>query len=214
MKAAIVRAVLLACGVAPGCSTETSIHLRPESSATPATVAEPLPGRVALVQFVPRRPEENPMIAGACVDLTSEFVAALRSAGLFREVQYPVLSTHRFEMTMEIEQNGGEENPTSTRLLMVPTILTLGLISPLVTLARDSHTDVVVRLKVRSDVVATYTARTDARVEYHWSWKDVDLTQGLRACITAAQSEIVRKMIDDRERLAALLTAPAKPAGP
>jgi hypothetical protein len=76
--------------------------------------------------------------------------------------------------------------------------------------------DPVVReapLPYRSDVVATYKARTDVQLDYHWGWKTPDLTQGLRACVTATHAQIIRQMIDDKDRLAALVV-PAVPTVP
>ena len=205
MNGRFLSRALLAAACLCGCSTETTLRVRPENDGATAQAGEPLPGSVALLVHDPRRAEDNPTIGGARGDLTRDFVESLRKSGLFREVHYPVLSTHRFQMTMEVEQRCSEEVPLGTRLLAVPTVLTLGLIGPLFTHHMDSHVEAVVRLKVRSETVATYTAETDARFGYHWGWRNPDRSQGLRACVDATHAQLVRKMVADRDRLAALL---------
>ena len=212
MRGTMLRAAALAAACLCACSTETKIHVRPEGIDLAPTVEEPVPGRVALVLYAPKRPEDNPSIGGGHADLTHDFVEALDNAGVFREGYHPVLSTHRFEMTMEIEQKGAEDVPFGTQLLMVPTLCTLGLIGPICTYSMDSYVEVVVRLKVRSDVVATYKARTDVQLDYHWGWRNPDLTQGLRACVTATHAQIIRQMIDDKDRLASVLARASAPA--
>ena len=207
MKIAARLAIALASALALGCNSETKLRVQPEVPDAYPKAANPLPCRVALLVTDPMTPEENPMIGGARADVTRDFVAALRDSGLFREVQYPVLSTHRFEMTMEVEQRGRQEQPASTTFVKCGTILTLGLIAPFTTCSTDSHVETVVRLKIRSETVATYTAKTDVRFSYHYGWKNPDQTKSLGDCVAATHAQIVRKMIDDQERLAGLLAA-------
>jgi len=209
VRAAVLFAVLLAAA----CSSETKLRVTPEPADLHPKATDPLPARIALLVHDPRRPEENPYVGPERADVTGDFVTALRDSGLFREVHYPVLSTHRFEMTIEVEQKGYQDVPLGTRLMTLPALVTLGLLGQVCWYSMDSHVDATVRLKVRSDTVATYTATTDVRFSYHYGWKNPDPTKSFRDCIDAAHAQLIRKMIDDRERLAAILSAPQKLPG-
>ena len=210
MRASLLITVVLA----SACRSDTSLRVATEVADLHPKAAVPLPGRVALVLYDPRRPEDNPMIGDSRGDVTSDWVAALRESGLFREVHYPVLSTHRFEMTMEIEQKGSQLEPTETRMLKSLTFLTLCLAGPFCTYSMDSHVEAVVRLKVRSETVGTYKATSDARFSYHFHVPMPDTTKSFADTIAAAHAQLNRQMIDDRDQLAAAMTAPPKAPAP
>lgn len=211
MKTTILGAAAIAAAIGWGCSSVTGIHVMKGASDAPAKLGEPLPASVALTHHLPNRPEDNPVIQGMPADVTTDFVEALRGAGLFRDVHFPILSTHRFEMTMEIEQKGWERPAPSSFLIKLPSIVTLGLFTQVVTCTENMHLEATVRLKVHSNVVATYTAESDVEVAYHWGWDPPDFKEGGRVCLHATHARLVQKMVDDREHLRAVLAAASKP---
>jgi hypothetical protein len=188
---------ILIAAIAAGCSSKYWMRSDPPPTPMPGRFEEPLPARVAVVLFEPQDPKDEPVLGGKPADLTGLFVDRLREVGLFREVQYPVLSTDRFEMTMEIHQSGHDEPSYGTRVLFVPLVFTLGLIAPFVTAEHDYETQGGVTLKIRSETVATYSARNHLELSFKLGRTEACFEEALRQAIAGMQKMNLNPELDD-----------------
>jgi hypothetical protein len=205
---------ILLVAITAGCSSAYWIRSDPPHPPMPERFEEPLQARVAVVVSDPQYPNDEPIFGGKPADLTRELVERLREVGLFREVQYPVLSTDRFEMTMEVHQSGHDAPSYGTRVLFVSLVFTLGLIAPFVTAEHDYETQGSVTLKIRSETVATYSAHNHVELSFKLGRPQACFEEALRQAIAGMQIRLVQQMAAERDRLSSKLLEPPSPSSP